>query len=148
LIYIGLNHLGVLTVENQDILLGIAEHQKGLGHPVHHMEQEGQDQDHGMVKTHISQEEEVVVVVDQEDMEVALQEEAIIVEVSVAEAEVEVVVATMIAVEAVVEAALALAAAERIKINDHRILSNKLNRLINLRRESNLLTSDTKIWPL
>jgi hypothetical protein len=115
LIYIGLNHLGVLTVENQDILPEIAEHQKGLGHPVHHMEQEDQDQDHVMVKTHISQEEEVVVVVDQEDMEVALQEEAIIAEVSVAEAEVEVVVATMIAVEAAVEAVLALGAAEDLQ---------------------------------
>jgi hypothetical protein len=116
LIFIGLNHLGVLTVENQDILLEIAGHQKGLGHPVHHMEQEDQDQGHGMVKTHISQEEEVVVVVvDQEDMEVALLEEAIIAEVSVAEAEVEVEVATMIAVEAAVEADLDLAAAERLQ---------------------------------
>ena len=67
-----------------------------------------------VVKIHISQEEEVAVV-DQEDMVVALHEVAIIAEVSVAEAEVGVVVATMIAEEAVVaEAALALVVAERL----------------------------------
>ncbi len=115
MICIGRNHLDVLIVESQDILRGTAERLKGLGHQVHHMELEDQDQGHVMVvKIHISQEEEVEVV-DQEDMVVALHEVAIIAEVSVAEAEVGVVVATMIAEEAVVaEAVLALVVAERL----------------------------------
>lgn len=115
MICIGRNHLDALIVESQDILRGTAEHRKELGHQVHHMELEDQDQGHVMVvKIHISQEEEAVVV-DQEDMVAALHEVAIIAEVSVAEAEVGVVVATMIAEEAVVaEAALALVVAENL----------------------------------
>ena len=106
---IGLSHLAVLTVENLVILREIAERQRELDHLVHHMEQEDQGLDQEMAKVLINQEEEVVVVL--EDMEVALQEVAIIVEASVAEVGVGVEVATMMSEEAA-EVALALAAAD------------------------------------
>ena len=106
---IGLSRLDVLTVENLVILREIAERQRELGHLDHHMEQEDQDLDQEMGKVLINQEEEVVVVL--EDMEVALQEVAIIVEASVAEVGVGVEVATMMSEEEA-EVALALAAAD------------------------------------